>query len=113
MNENNSSGANAPEVLIFDKDKAGQRIYEVKTAKLPDNVTIMSLDKLVALAAEYGTPHFRAGGMHYAYLPYHTVAVAREDGTVTKPAGAFILDITPIYQYLAGVKAAPSIEVRA
>jgi len=80
------SGADAPNVLIFEKDKAGQRIYDVRTAALPGKVVLMTLDRLVALAAEYGTPHFKAGRIHYAYLPYDGVAVARDDRAAAKPA---------------------------
>lgn len=111
MSEKNS-GADAPVILTFEKDKSGRRIYEVKTAKLPDNVTVMSLDRLTAIAAEYGTPHFRMGGMHYAYLPFHAVAVARDDEAATKPTGGAFVSSSFRFHHIVGVQAAPSIEVR-
>ncbi len=119
MKQNNSSGGSAEQILDFDKDAAGQRIYPVEKAHLNLNeASVMSLDRLVVLAAEYKTPHFviRAPHkrVHYAYVHPCGLVVAYEDEAATKPAEEFLghSEIPPSC-ITAGVQAAPLIEVRA
>ncbi len=103
----------------FEKDKAGQTIYPVRTAKLnTENCTVLStVDELVALAAEYGTPHFKFGRTHYCYVHYCGLVVAYDSETATKPA-TFFSPPSNVCRFgernpHAGVQAAPPIEVMA